>query len=80
MHASTTRSHYVDPNQSSALVNTVSVAAIAVALLCVLLIPVDVYSVSSGLRADGSQSDPDQVAETGEAIKYLYYSQSSNGQ
>ena len=63
--------HYEDPRERSCLTTTVSAVAISCTLFCVFLIPVDIYTVSSSLDADGNQTHPDLVARTGEAIKWF---------
>ncbi len=37
------------------------------------VVRVDIYTVSSSLNADGSQSNPDLVAHTGDVVKWFYY-------
>jgi len=64
---------YVDKRETSAFVSLICTLGIAITLLCVLLIPVDIYVVSSSLNADGSQSDPGLTSRTADAIQSLYY-------
>jgi len=64
---------YIDRLESNMLTSFVSTTAIAVTLLCVLLVPVDIYIVSSGLNHDGSQSDPALTSRSGDALQTVYY-------
>jgi hypothetical protein len=64
---------YIDKRESSALTSFISTIAVAITLLCVMLIPVDIYIVSSDLNADGSQSNPDLTHASAQAIQSIYY-------
>lgn len=55
------------------MITLISVVAISTTLLCALIVPVDVYIVSSGLNSDGTQTEPGQVESSGNAIQYIYY-------
>ena len=66
-------STYIDRRESSALTSFISTMAVSITLLCVMLIPVDIYIVSSDLNTDGSQSDPGLTDRSANALQSVYY-------
>src|ERR1700680_456242 len=64
---------YLDKRESTALTSLISASAVSITLLCILLIPVDIYIVSSDLNSDGSQSNPDLTHSSAMALQGVYY-------
>eukprot|EP01006_Ploeotia_vitrea_P045758 TRINITY_DN66967_c12_g2_i1.p1 TRINITY_DN66967_c12_g2~~TRINITY_DN66967_c12_g2_i1.p1 ORF type:complete len:582 (+),score=290.06 TRINITY_DN66967_c12_g2_i1:90-1835(+) len=65
--------YYSDPEESSKVTTLAMVVALSVSLLCLFLIPVDIYTVSSHLDDMGLQQDPAQTEKAGQAVKGMYY-------
>lgn len=66
-------SHYISKVERTKLVITVCTLSITVALLSLMLVPIDVFSVSSSLTGTGEQTNPGDVSKSGEAMKVFYY-------
>jgi LMBR1 domain-containing protein 1 len=65
---------YVLKRESTAFLSSISIGAITVTLICILLIPVDIYSISSGIDSStGTHSNLSTLENTRQAIKALYY-------
>lgn len=64
--------HYIERKVSRWLILAAALP-ISIGLFGLLLIPFDVFIVSSNLNADGTQHAPDNVRSLSQAIGYLYY-------
>jgi len=66
--------YYQDKNEAQFLPNLVTVIGLATTLFCVLLIPVDIYSVSSTSDTSGNKLlSPDEIQVRSDAVRILYY-------
>eukprot|EP00823_Brevimastigomonas_motovehiculus_P003905 TRINITY_DN2472_c1_g1_i1.p1 TRINITY_DN2472_c1_g1~~TRINITY_DN2472_c1_g1_i1.p1 ORF type:complete len:582 (+),score=128.69 TRINITY_DN2472_c1_g1_i1:67-1812(+) len=65
--------YYEDSTDSHCVTTFASMSAIAISLFCALLIPVDIYTVSSQLNSDGTHVHPTEVSHASDSMKYLYY-------
>ena len=66
-------STYIDRHENNALTSFISTLAVSITLLCVMLIPVDIYIVSSGLDHNGAQTDPALTKRSADALQSVYY-------
>eukprot|EP00457_Paulinella_chromatophora_P004695 gb/GEZN01004707.1/.p1 GENE.gb/GEZN01004707.1/~~gb/GEZN01004707.1/.p1 ORF type:complete len:577 (-),score=126.37 gb/GEZN01004707.1/:186-1850(-) len=65
--------YYEDRREAGFITTTTSAMALAISLLALLVIPVDIFTVSSSLTSDGVETDPNMVELSGTIIRYLYY-------
>ena len=65
--------HYVRKDGNYCGTLTVTATSITLVLLSLLLIPLDVFVVSSSLTSTGTQSDPALVTRMSDALKVIYY-------
>jgi len=66
--------YYQDRHESELLPTIVTVVSLCLSLFCVLLIPVDIYSVSSTSNAEGIKvMDPSEIQSRTEGVRMIYY-------
>mmetsp|Transcript_5767 Transcript_5767/g.8057 ORF Transcript_5767/g.8057 Transcript_5767/m.8057 type:complete len:521 (+) Transcript_5767:119-1681(+) len=66
--------YYQDSREAEALPTWIATLGLLLALLCVFLIPVDIYSVSITVDSDGNQiENPDLIKSRGDNIAVIYY-------
>jgi len=66
--------YYSDKKEAQLGTTVVAVVGLSLTLLCVLLIPVDIYNASSSSDSHGKALlTPEQIQQRGEAIKIVYY-------
>lgn len=64
---------YVEKSVNTLLTTIACVVALTITLFCVLLVPVDIYVISTGLDDTGRHIDLETVQSTQAAIQGLYY-------
>ena len=64
---------YLDKHHRSMLGAISFVLCTTFAILCIMVIPVDVYNVSYGIDANYQQTDPNAVHMTAEVIREMYF-------
>eukprot|EP00727_Mastigamoeba_balamuthi_P008316 m51a1_g4106 hypothetical protein (1152) ;mRNA; f:113401-117734 len=66
--------HYKDRHNCEAFPTFVSTVAISVVLICLILVPVDIFLVSSSVDANGQKIPDSQIRARGDVLKYTYLS------
>ena len=62
LFSSTFVKRYMDERDGSCSITTACIVTMTVAMFCVFIIPVDVYSVTFGVMDDGLQGNPGLVS------------------
>ncbi len=65
--------YYIDPRHKSFLTLFITSLALAVAALTLALIPIDVYTVTSGLTSAGAHADVAELSRLQDGLRVLYY-------
>eukprot|EP00808_Paulinella_micropora_P031564 g49850.t1 len=64
---------YEDRRDASCITTSTMALALGISLMALMLIPVDIFTVSGKLDEDGVAQNPDLVLLSGNVIQYLYY-------
>lgn len=63
---------YLDRRDTTCGTAMTCIGALATALFCLLIIPVDIYTVSSGILPNGLQGNPGLLSDTSAVLQYIY--------